>query len=153
MLSNLKIKRASYEDLPHIVYLLSNDPLGKQRESYQDPLPKSYLIAFEEINSDKNQYLVVVQDESKIIGTMQLTIITYLTYQGGKRSQVEGVRIDESYRGKGIGKFMIKWAISKSRELGCHLIQLTTDKKRPEALEFYVKLGFIPSHEGLKLHL
>ena len=95
----------------------------------------------------------MLENAKKIIGTSQLTIITYLTYQGGKRGQIEGVRIDESYRGQGIGKLMIEWAINKSRELNCHLVQLTMDKKRFETIDFYQKLGFIASHEGLKLHL
>ncbi len=136
----------------HIVQLLAHDPLGSQRESYQIPLPANYYLAFDEINSDKNQYLIVVEDGNKIIGTLQLTIITYITYRGGKRGQIEGVRVDEAYRGHGIGNMMIQWAIDKARELGCHLIQLTMDKKRKETIEFYKKLGFIDSHEGMKLH-
>ena len=82
-----------------------------------------------------------------------MTTIVYLTYQGGRRGQIEGVRIDQSYRGLGIGNFMIKWAIQKAKELNCHLVQLTMDKKREDTIEFYKKLGFIASHEGLKLHL
>ena len=117
MMSNFNIRKANYEDVPDIVKLLANDVLGKQRECYQEPLPQQYYDAFTEINDDKN-YLIVVEDNDKIIGTLQLTIITYLTYQGGKRGQIEGVRIDESYRGKGIGKQMIEWAIDKAREAG-----------------------------------
>lgn len=153
MTENFKIRKVSLDDIPYIVQLLANDPLGIKRESYEDPLPQEYYTAFQEINADKNQHLIVVEDNNKIIGTMQLTIITYLTYKGGRRAQIEGVRINESYRNQGIGKLMIEWAISKSRELNCHLVQLTTDKKRPAALEFYKKLGFVVSHEGLKLHL
>lgn len=150
---NFKIRKARRDDVPHIVRLLANDPLGKQRESYQDPLPEEYYDAFSEINADKNNYLIVVEDGSKIIGTSQLTIITYLTYQGGKRAQIEGVRIDEAYRGRGIGRLMLEWAIYKAVELGCHLVQLTMDKKRLDTIEFYKKLGFVASHEGLKLYL
>lgn len=149
----ITIRKANRSDIVRIVELLAQDFLGKQRESYQDPLPEKYYSAFEEINSDSNNYLMVVESKNKVIGTMQLTIITYLTYQGGKRAQIEGVRIDESCRGMGLGKIMIEWAITKARELGCHVVQLTTDKKRPDALEFYKKLGFVSSHEGLKLHL
>lgn len=147
------IRKATEHDLPLIVKLLANDSLGKQRECYQEPLPESYMNAFSEINSDKNNFLVVMEDNSVIIGTLQLTFIPYLTYKGGKRALIEGVRIDESYRGKGIGKQLIEWAIEKSRQQGCYMVQLTTDKKRPDALEFYKKLGFIASHEGLKLKL
>ena len=147
------IRKATENDLSSIVKLLANDPLGMKRECYQDPLPESYRRAFFEINADKNNFLVVVEENNKIVGTLQLTFITYLTYQGGKRALIEGGRIDESCRGKGLGKKLFEWAIEKSREEKCHVIQLTTDKKRPDALEFYIKLGFIASHEGLKLHL
>lgn len=153
MTSNFIIRNAKHADIPLIVKLLSNDSLGQKRERYQVPLPQQYYDAFTEIDNDKNNYLIVVEDQNKIIGTCQLTIITYLTYQGGKRGQIEGVRIDESYRGKGLGKIMIEWAINKARELNCHLVQLTMDKQRSETVEFYQKLGFIASHEGLKLHL
>lgn len=147
------IRKATQKDLPHIVKLLAHDPLGKQRECFQEPLSESYINAFAEIEADKNNFLAVVEDNNTIIGTLQLTFISYLTYQGGKRALIEGVRIDEAYRGKGFGKDMIEWAIEKSREQGCHMVQLTTDKSRPDALEFYKKIGFIASHEGLKLHL
>ena len=84
---------------------------------------------------------------------MQLTIIPYLTYQGGKRALIEAVRIDRSCRGEGLGQKMFQWAIHKAKDEGCHVVQLTTDKKRPDALAFYQRLGFIASHEGMKLHL
>jgi GNAT superfamily N-acetyltransferase len=153
-MNNFNIRKARRGDVLPIIKLLANDLLGKQRESFQEPLPEHYYIAFSDIDNDKNNYLIVVEDNNKIIiGTLQLTIITYLTYQGGRRGQIEGVRIDEQYRGKGVGKFMIEWAINKSRETGCHLVQLTMDKKRFETIEFYKKLGFVASHEGMKLHL
>lgn len=147
------IRKACRNDIPHIVQLLANDQLGKKRESYQNPLPQEYYTAFSEIDGDKNNYLIVVEDNGIVIGTSQLTIITYITYKGGKRGQIEGVRIDEAYRGQEIGKLMIEWSINKSRELGCHIVQLTMDKQRGETIQFYKKLGFVASHEGLKLYL
>lgn len=147
------IRKAKKDDVLRIVELLSQDFLGKQREAYQEPLTQKYYDAFKEIDAEKNNYLMVAESENKIIGTLQLTIIRYLTYQGGKRAQIEGVRVDQSYRGRSVGKMMVEWAIAKAKELDCHVIQLTTDKQRPNALEFYKKLGFLASHEGLKLHL
>lgn len=152
-MKNVIIRKAVLTDLSEIIRLLFDDKLGNKRESYQDPLPQQYLTAFSNINLDKNAFLIVVENNGIIIGTLQLNIIQYLTYQGGKRAQIEGVRIAESHRGQGVGKIMLEWAISKARESQCHVIQLTTDKKRPDALAFYQKLGFIASHEGLKLHL
>jgi GNAT superfamily N-acetyltransferase len=98
--------------------------------------------------------LIVLENKSKnIIGTLQLSFIQYLTYQGGLRAQIESVRIQKEFRGKGFGKKIFKWAINRSIEKGAHLIQLTTDNQRPDAIEFYKSLGFIDSHLGMKLHL
>lgn len=136
-----------------IVKLLADDKLGQQREDYREPLPEKYYIAFEQIAADNNQELIVVEnEEQEIIGTLQLSFLQYLTYQGGIRAQIEAVRIRADHRGKGLGAKFFQWAIQRSQERGAHLLQLTTDKKRPDALKFYEKLGFKASHEGMKLH-
>ncbi len=150
---NIEIRKAKRDDVTSIVRLLASDLLGAQRELYQNPLPEKYYSSFEEIDSDKNNHLIVCEIDKKIAATLQLTIIPYLTYQGGRRALIEAVRVDSNYRGQGLGKKMLQWAISKAQELSCHLVQLTTDKKRPDALEFYKSLGFVSSHEGLKLSL
>ena len=148
------IRRAKQADLSAIVELLANDKLGRLRENFKKPLPKLYLEAFGKINSDQNQELVVMASKSgSIIGTLQLSFIQYLTYLGGIRAQIEAVRVHENYRNKGIGQELIEWAIKRSKQKGAHVVQLTTDKKRKSALKFYDKLGFIASHEGMKLHL
>ena len=151
--TNLTFRKATIEDLPEIVKMIADDALGQLRENFQMPLPQEYSIAFQKIASDPNQELTVVENDSnEIIGTLQLTFIQYLTYQGGIRAQIEAVRIRKDQRGKGVGRKMFLWAIEKSKERGAHLLQLTTDKLRPEAISFYENLGFKASHEGMKLH-
>ncbi len=150
----MNIRKASRKDLSAIVQMISDDPLGKTRENYQIPLPNEYIIAFEKINADKNQELVVVENQSaEVIGTLQLSFTQYLTYCGGIRAQIEAVRIHKAHRGKGIGESLFKWAITRAKGRKAHVIQLTTDKKRHQALHFYEELGFIATHEGMKLHL
>lgn len=150
----MTIRKALKEDVPKIVRMLANDALGKLREDFKDPLPETYIDAFHAIDSDSNQELVVIEGQKgDVIGTLQLTFIQYLTYQGGIRAQIEAVRVHEEHRGKGIGKVLFEWAIERSKQKGAHVVQLTTDKKRPVALEFYTSLGFVDSHEGMKLHL
>ncbi|MDT0540091.1 GNAT family N-acetyltransferase [Croceitalea sp. P059] len=149
----MTIRNAIKSDVSAIVQMIANDKLGKLRENYQNPLPDRYYEAFQNITNDPNQELMVIEDNNKVIGTLQLSFIQYLTYQGGIRAQIEAVRVHEDYRGKGIGQKLFKWAISKAKDKAAHVVQLTTDKKRPEALVFYEKLGFIASHEGMKLHL
>jgi len=144
---------AQSEDIAAVVALLAADPLGSQREGKSSEPDQKYLEAFSRIDKDPNQELWVVKDTSgEIIGCFQLSFLQYLTYHGGLRAQIEGVRVKETVRGQGLGQEMFEWAIARSKEKGAHLLQLTTDKKRPEALKFYLKLGFVASHEGMKLH-
>lgn len=150
----MHIRKAETTDLIAIVEMIANDKLGSKREDFQIPLPKKYNEAFERIAADPYQELVVLENaDHKVIGTLQLSFVQYLTYQGGIRAQIEQVRIHESQRGKGLGKLLFNWAIDRAKQRGAHLVQLTTDKKRPDALRFYESLGFKASHEGMKLHL
>ena len=149
----MKFRKATIEDIPQIINMIADDELGKLREDYKDPLPSVYYEAFHNIDNDSNQELIVIQDtDATIIGTLQLSFIQYLTYQGGVRAQIEAVRIRKDKRGSGLGETLFKWAIQRAKDKNAHLLQLTTDKKRPEAFKFYEKLGFKASHEGMKLH-
>jgi GNAT superfamily N-acetyltransferase len=150
----MKFRKATKEDVPSIVQLIASDKLGNLRERYEDPLPKEYYKAFDKISADTNQELIVVEnDHREIVGTLQLSFIQYLTYQGGIRAQIEAVRVREDLRGEGLGQKIIAWAIQRAKERNAHLLQLTTDKQRPEAIRFYEKIGFRASHEGMKMHL
>lgn len=133
--------------------MLADDPLGAKREQFSAPLPEGYWRAFAAIEGDENNELVVACIADEVIGVLQLTLIPSLTYQGGWRALIEGVRVDARFRQQGIGKALFEWAIIRARERGCLMVQLTTDKARPEAKRFYEALGFVASHEGMKLHL
>ena len=146
-------RRATRSDVPDIVRMLADDPLGSKREAYESPLPESYYSAFEAIDDDPNNELVVACVGSRVIGVLQLTFIPYLTYRGSWRALIEGVRVDGSVRSRGIGQQLFEWAIERARQRGCHMVQLTSDKARPDAIRFYERLGFVASHEGLKLRL
>ena len=149
----MKFRKAKKTDVYYIVELLATDKLGQLREQFETPLPPCYFEAFEQINNDSNQELMVIEDsDNSIIGTLQLSFIPYLTYRGGIRAQIEAVRIRQDKRGQGIGEAIFNWAIDRAKVRGAHLIQLTTDKKRPDAIRFYEKLGFKATHEGMKLH-
>lgn len=149
----MKFRIATKEDIPTIVEMLADDALGQQRENFQTPLPQKYFDAFNKIDTDENQELMILENEdAEIVGTFQLSFIQYLTYYGGVRAQIEAVRVKKDKRGLGYGKKMFEWAIERAKQKKAHLLQLTTDKKRPEALAFYKNLGFIQSHEGMKMH-
>ncbi|MFF7044530.1 GNAT family N-acetyltransferase [Streptomyces massasporeus] len=150
-MGDLEIRAAVADDVPVIVGMLADDPLGAQRESPDDLTP--YLSALERLSADPNQRLVVAIREGRVVGTLQLTIVPGLSRRGATRSIVEGVRIHADERGSGLGTELIEWAIEESRGQGCQLVQLTSDKTRADAHRFYERLGFTASHTGFKLQL
>ncbi|MEI3611867.1 GNAT family N-acetyltransferase [Pseudogracilibacillus sp. SO30301A] len=153
MEKEITFRKATKKDLDCIVAMLADDMLGSKRERYEHPLPNSYIKAFEDITSDPNNELIVACDDNEVVGVQQITFTPYITHQGGWRATIEGVRTSSSVRGKGVGTKLIKWAIQRAKERGCHLVQLTTDKERSDALRFYERLGFKATHEGLKMKL
>lgn len=150
-MGDLEIRPAVADDIPAIVAMLADDPLGAQRESPDDLGP--YLTAFESIAADPHQHLVVAVREGSIVGTLQLTIVPGLSRRGATRSIIEAVRIQAGERGSGLGTQLIEWAVEESRRLGCQMVQLTSDKSRTDAHRFYERLGFEASHLGFKLVL
>ena len=142
---------ATKTDLPIIIGLLSDDPLGALREETSSVV--QYREAFEQILSNANSKLIVGKLDDRVIAVAQIDFIRYLTYQGGKRAQIEGVRVDKNYRGQGIGHQLFNYLIEIAKNEGCHMVQLTTNKNRSEAVCFYKQLNFENTHHGFKLFI
>jgi GNAT superfamily N-acetyltransferase len=151
--NELKFRLATKDDLLDIVRMLADDTLGTTREKFETTLSDNYLKAFDRIISDTNQELTIVEMNGEKVATFQLTFIQYLTHQGGLRAQIEAVRTNSNYRGQGIGTKVFEYIIDRARQKGCNMLQLTSDKQRPEAINFYEAIGFVPTHEGMKLKL
>ncbi len=146
------LREAKRDDIKRIVEMLDDDALSSGRENLVGNM-KTYQSAFDAIAVDPNNTLYVWDEEDVAMGCLQLTFIPGMSYQGSWIAQVEGVRVDRSMRGEGIGEEMMKFVIAKSRERGCNYLQLMTNKRRKDAQRFYERLGFVMSHEGMKLKL
>lgn len=149
----LLFREALEKDVTALVELLADDGLGQLREDTSKPLNESYLLAFKQISCDSNNELIVVEENQIIVGMLQLTFIPYLTHIGSWRCLIEGVRIHSKYRNTGLGTKLFNWAIARAKIKRCDIVQLTSDKQRPNALRFYENLGFEATHEGFKLKL
>ena len=150
---HLVVRRAEAHDVPAIVALLADDPLGRDREQPDRGDLTAYDAAFAAVDADAGQLLVVVCDDALVIATLQLTFVPGLSRGGTLRAQIEAVRVHQDHRGSGLGGALIGWAVVQARGRGCGLVQLTTDKQRGDAHRFYERLGFVASHEGFKLAL
>jgi GNAT superfamily N-acetyltransferase len=150
----VRLRRARRSDVTAIVGLLADDPLGAGRDGVRTAADlAAYEQAFGRVDRDPAQLLVVAEAEGAVIGTMQLSFLPGLARRGATRAQIEAVRVAAGWRSRGLGSAMLGWAIGEARRRDCALVQLTTDKSRGEAHRFYAKLGFVASHEGLKLAL
>jgi len=152
-MTELTFRRAIEADVPDIIAMLADDTLGASREATGPESLPTYLSAFRAIDTDPNQFLLVVEDGGRIVGTLQLTFIAGLSRGGLKRGLIEAVRVASDRRGDKIGEAMIAWAIETCRRESCGIVQLTTDKSRTDAHRFYDRLGFEPSHIGYKMML
>ncbi|MGB0086038.1 MAG: GNAT family N-acetyltransferase [Rhodomicrobiaceae bacterium] len=147
-------REARETDLPAILALLADDPLGKYREmSVPDgaQIPAGYRVAFEAITADPRNLMIVAELDGAVAGCLQLTFIPGLTYSGGERVLIEAVRIRKDLRGAGLGRALMSHVVELARSRGAVLVQLATDKRRAGAIAFYRSLGFAASHEGMKL--
>ena len=149
----IQIRRATRADVPAIVRLLADDMLGQERERPAEPLLPAYYAAFADLDTDPRHELIVVEHAGMVIGTLHLTVLPSLSFRGRPRAQIESVRVAAAHRGRGIGGQLFAWAIGRAREAGCHVVQLTTNAGRADAQRFYTRLGFAPSHVGMKLDL
>ena len=150
--ASVRLTRAVADDLPALVALLADDPLGAGRERGDGDLAP-YRRAFEAIDADPRQLLVTAVDGTQVVGTLQLTFVPGLSRRGATRALIEAVRVHRDHRNRGLGAAMFRWAIDDAASRGCALVQLTTDKSRRDAHRFYERLGFVASHEGMKLAL
>lgn len=152
--SSVVLRRARADDLPAIVDLIAADQLGAARDGIRTPADlAAYQEAFLAIDADPAQLLMVAESGRGVVATMQLSFIPGLSRRGALRAQLEAVRVHEAYRDRGLGAAIFAWAIDEARQRGCALVQLTTDKSRTSAHRFYERLGFVASHEGMKLAL
>lgn len=149
----MTLREARREDIRRIVEMLADDEVARGREDLSCNNLNAYHVAFDAIAADSNNTLYVWDQDGAVMGCLQLTFIPGMSYQGSWIAKVEGVRVDHSLRGLGIGGRMIDAIVEKSRARGCKQLQLTTNKRRVDAQRFYRRLGFEASHEGMKLDL
>jgi GNAT superfamily N-acetyltransferase len=150
----LTFRSATRADVPVILELLADDAVSRSRDgAVSEAVDAAHWAAFEAIDADPRNELIVAEEDGAVAGTFQLTFTPSLSRGGAERMTIEAVRVRGDLRGRGTGRAMMRWAIERGRERGCRVAQLTTDKRRTDAHRFYESLGFVASHEGMKLPL
>jgi GNAT superfamily N-acetyltransferase len=150
----LTIRLATRSDVPAILELLADDEVSRARDgTVSEAVDARHWEAFDAIDADRRNELIVAEQDGSVVGTFQLTFTPSLSRGGSERMTIEAVRVRGDLRGQGVGRRMMAWALDRGRRRGCRLAQLTTDKRRADAHRFYESLGFAATHEGMKLAL
>lgn len=147
------VREARVADLSSIVRLIADDDFGASRERLEEPLADCYADAFTVLTSDPNSLLAVAEEDGEIVGCLQITIITGLSFQGLSRAQIEDVRVARRSRGEGIGRQLMAWAEAEARNRGCRMLQLLVHEERADARRFYLSLGLSDCHAGMRKRL
>ena len=144
----LTFHMATAADVPAVLDLLTDDHLGRSRETAE---PDTYLAAFEAMQAEGANHLIVGSDDAgKVVATYQITFIRGLSLSAARRAQIESVRIASHLRGRGLGTQLLADAEARARAAGCVLMQLTMNTTRTDAHRFYERQGFTASHVGFK---
>lgn len=149
----MHMRLAVEADLPAILGLLSADPISASRAGQTAEVSERVRQAFSALQVTDDHALWVAEANGEVVGTYQLSMLPGLARDGMWRALVESVHVRADQRGMGVGERMMRHAIEQARARGCGLLQLTSDKRRTDAHRFYQRLGFVASHEGMKLAL
>lgn len=147
---SVTFRPATRADVASVIALLQDDSLGAAREGAGID---RYLEAFDAMQAEAGNTLIVGKVDGAVVATYQLTLITGLSLRAARRAQIESVRVASHMRGQRIGEAMIVDAESRARAAGCALLQLTMNTTRKDAHRFYERLGFTASHVGFKRDL
>jgi GNAT superfamily N-acetyltransferase len=150
-MTSLLVRRALPEDLEEILALQAEDSMHYYTEP--EEITANQRAAFDEIDADVNQDLLVGELDGQIVCTAQVTWMRVLSADGGLYCQVEAVRTLAAMRGRGIGALLMESIEAEARKRGAARIQLTSNKKRTRAHKFYEELGYVSSHVGMKKYL
>jgi len=149
---DLHVRRATEADLGRVVelLLLGALPGAPPKEDPADLAP--YRAALAEIEG-AGGCVLVAEAGGQVIGVCQLVVFRQLQGRGGSCAELESVHVHPDHRGAGVGRALVGAAVDRARALGCYRVQLTSNAARTDAHRFYERLGFVPSHLGLKLAL
>lgn len=152
----LRIRRARLSDLPSILQLFAEDALyfaSQERTAGLPQVDEAYVRALELIQATPDNTVYVAEADGRVVGTFQLTFIQQLSHCGARVAQLENVFVVAEQRSRGIGSAMLRFAIAAAQQNHCIRIQLTTNVRRERAHAFYQRLGFEPTHHGMKRYL
>ena len=119
------------------------------KEEQDMALWQNILDKFEK---DENMHLLLLEENGKVVSSVQMAIIESLTHNVRPFAIIENVVTHIDYRNKGYASALLEKASEIAREHRCYKISLETGSNRESTLNFYRKNGFVidEKHSCLK---
>lgn len=152
-LADVLVREATRADRARVVELIHLGAVGGPVGPAPSAATPEYERAFAHFEASPDAMVMVAVVDGEVVGTFSLTILPNLSNGGRDVAQIESVHVAEAMRGRGVGEAMLRWAIAEAKARGCFRMQLSSNKERVDAHRFYRRLGFVASHEGMKLAL
>lgn len=109
------------------------------KEEQNMDLWKDLLDKFEK---DENMYLLVIEEDGKVVSSVQMAVIESLTHNVRPFAVIENVVTHIEHRNKGYASALLEKASEIAREHGCYKVSLETGSNKESTLNFYRKNGF-----------
>ena len=126
------IRRALAEDVGALARLLT--PLGY-------PLEEGDVRAVWPAFDSGDSWALVIEEDGRLVGavTLHLTVVLHRPKPVGR---ITSLIVDETARGRGFGRALMRAAEESLAAAGCGLVEVTSHRRRTEAHRFYRHLGY-----------
>ena len=100
----------------------------------------------------EDKFLLVVEEDGKVVSSVQVAIIEGLTHNVRPFAVVENVVTHGEYQNRGFASALLEKATEIAKEFNCYKIFLETGSNKESTLNFYRKNGFVidAKHSCLK---
>jgi GNAT superfamily N-acetyltransferase len=131
-LTRPRVRRALPEDAQRLAALSTS--LGYPMS------PEDATRRFAEIARHPDHALLVAEDGGRVEGWIQVSLPRI--FETPRQAEIAGLVVDESARGRGLGRELVAAAEDWAREQGCRAIRVRSNVVRERAHAFYRREGF-----------
>ena len=157
---SIHIRKASGKDIPRLIALLEQVAAihNNARPDLFKANSKKYNVSdLEALLRDPKVTIFVAADEDDIaVGYIFCMLNEYKDHaimQDKKMLYIDDLCVDETQRGKGIGRMLFAHACAYAREQGCYNITLNVWAGNDSARRFYENLGMKEQKRTLEMIL
>jgi PhnO protein len=145
MMDQLRIREVEPNDLLEVKLLL--DELENRNSDIE-----IFTEIFHSYCSDISTLFYVVEMKHKgLIGFITCKS-QWLLHHEGQVCEIQEMIVTREFQGKGIGKKLIEKVKEAVLDWGVKSLEVTSNKRRKEAHQFYQKIGFRNSHEKFTIY-